>query len=45
VSKDCASPKEVWITEKYNFAIKRANDDERALAGMYLEDWMRKRRE
>jgi len=45
LSKDCASAKEGWITEKYNYALKRANDDERALAGMYLEDWMRKRRE
>lgn len=44
LSKDCASTKEAWITEKYNLALKRANDDERALAGMYLEDWMRKRR-
>jgi TPR repeat protein len=45
LSKDCASGKERWITEKYNYALKRASDDERAMAGIYLEDWMRKRRD
>jgi TPR repeat protein len=45
LSKDCAGTTESWITEKYKNAMKRASDDERAMAGMYLEDWMRKQRE
>jgi exopolysaccharide production negative regulator len=45
LSKDCASGSEAWITEKYDSAMKRANDDERAMAGMYLEHWMRNQHE
>jgi exopolysaccharide production negative regulator len=45
LSKDCASSSEAWISDRYNNAMKHANDDERAMAATYLEDWMRNRHE
>ena len=45
LSKDCAGPEETWVKPLYDNAFHRANDDERALALVYLENWMKGRRE
>jgi TPR repeat protein len=45
IAKDSAGPDEGWIAETYTNAFARANDDERALAYRYLENWLRNRRE
>jgi TPR repeat protein len=45
VAKDSAGPDERWITESYARAFATANDDERALAYRYLENWLRSRRQ
>jgi TPR repeat protein len=36
------SPNSAWITDTYAKAFAHANDDERALAYRYLENWLRK---
>jgi TPR repeat protein len=36
------SPDSAWITDTYSKAFARANDEERALAYRYLENWLRK---
>jgi hypothetical protein len=45
LSKDCASTDEAWIKPLYDSAFQRANDDERTMALVYLEDWMKGRRD
>jgi hypothetical protein len=45
LSKDCAGSDENWVKPLYDNAFHRANDDERAMALVYLEDWLRGRRE
>jgi TPR repeat protein len=40
-----AGPTDTWINELYDSAFKQATDDERAVALMYLERWMRQRRD
>ncbi len=45
LSKDCAGSDEAWIKPLYDSAFQRANDDERTLALVYLEDWMKGRRD
>jgi exopolysaccharide production negative regulator len=45
LSKDCAGGDEAWIKPLYDNAFQRANDDERTMALVYLEDWMRGRRD
>jgi uncharacterized protein len=45
LSKDCAGPEETWIKPLYDNAFRRANDDERAMALVYLEGWLRGRRD
>jgi len=44
LAKDGASD-QAWIAEKYATAFKSASEDERAMALMYLESWMKTRRE
>ena len=44
IAKDGAGQDENWITETYSSAFAQANDDERALAYRYLENWLRKPR-
>jgi hypothetical protein len=39
------APAEGWIGDLYDSAIKQANDDERALAGEFLLQWMNGRRD
>jgi hypothetical protein len=45
LSKDCAGPDETWVKPLYDNAFGRANDDERTMALVYLEDWMKGRRD
>jgi uncharacterized protein len=43
IAKDGAGPDETWISDMYSTAIAQANDNERALAHKYLEDWLKRR--
>ena len=45
LSRDCAGADESWIKPLYDKAVHRASDDERAMALVYLEDWLKGRRE
>jgi len=45
LSKDCAGPDEGWVKPLYDNAFHRANDDERAMALVYLEGWLKGRRD
>jgi len=40
-----AGPADKWITDLYDSAFKQATDDERAVALIYLERWMSRRRD
>ena len=43
VAKDGASADEVWISDVYMAALAQANENDRALAHKYLEDWLKRR--
>jgi TPR repeat protein len=43
IAKDGAGPEEGWITDMYTSALAQANENDRALAHKYLEDWLKKR--
>jgi TPR repeat protein len=45
LSRDCAGSEESWIKPLYDNAVHRANDDERAMALVYLAGWLKGRRE
>jgi uncharacterized protein len=45
LARESAGPEETWITELYDSAFKQAADEERALALVYLERWLRGRRD
>ena len=45
LSKDCAGSEEAWVKPLYDNAFHRANDDERAMALVYLENWLKGRRD
>jgi uncharacterized protein len=45
LSKDCAGTDETWVKPLYDNAVHRASDDERAMALVYLEDWLKGRRD
>jgi uncharacterized protein len=45
VGKDCAGTDEAWVKPLYDNALHRASDDERAMALVYLEDWLKGRRD
>jgi uncharacterized protein len=45
LGRDCAGADENWVTPVYDNAFKRASDDERAMALVYLEDWLKGRRD
>jgi uncharacterized protein len=45
LGRDCAGSDESWVKPFYDGAFKRASEDERALALVYLEDWLKGRRE
>ena len=43
LGRDCAAADETWVKPVYDSAFKRASDDERATALVYLEDWLKGR--
>jgi len=43
LSKDCAGPEENWVKPLYDNTLHRASDDERAMAFVFLEEWLRSR--
>ena len=43
LGRDCAGPDETWVKPLYDNAFKRASADERAMALVYLEDWLKGR--
>jgi TPR repeat protein len=45
LARDAASPQETWIAELYDSAVKQASQDERAMALLYIERWVRGRRD
>jgi TPR repeat protein len=45
LSRDCAGSDAAWIKPLYDNAFRRASDDERALALVYLEGWLKGRRD
>ncbi len=45
LARDKAGADEVWINEVYTSALKRANEDDRAMAGRLLERWVQGRRD
>jgi hypothetical protein len=45
LGKDCAGNDEAWVKPLYDNDFQRASDDDRALALVYLEDWLKGRRE
>jgi hypothetical protein len=45
LARDAATPKETWITDLYAAALKQATEEERAVALVYLERWLKSRRE
>jgi TPR repeat protein len=45
LARDSAGTSDKWIVELYDSAFKQANDDERALALIYLERWLKSRHE
>jgi uncharacterized protein len=45
LSKDCAGSEEAWVKPLYDNAFHRASDDERAMALVFLEDWLKGRRD
>lgn len=45
LARDNAGPDEIWINEVYTSALKRASEDDRAMAGRMLERWVQGRRD
>ncbi len=45
LSKDCAGTDETWVKPLYDNAFHRASEDERAMALVFLEDWLKGRRD
>jgi exopolysaccharide production negative regulator len=45
LGRDCAGPDENWVNSLYDDAFHRASDDERAMALVYLKDWIKRRRD
>jgi hypothetical protein len=42
LARDAASPRETWITDLYAAALKQATEDERAVALVHLERWLKR---
>ena len=40
LAKDAATPKETWITDLYNAALKQASEIERNAALVQMEEWI-----
>jgi TPR repeat protein len=45
LGRDCAGPDDSLAKPLYDEAVERASDDERSLALVYLEDWLKGRRD
>jgi hypothetical protein len=45
LGRDCAGNDESWVKPLYDSDFQRASDDERAMALVYLEDWLKSRRD
>ncbi len=45
LARDAATPKDTWITELHRAAFAQATDDERELALVLIERWLKGRRE
>jgi TPR repeat protein len=45
LAKDAAPLEQVWVTKLYESAFAQATDDERSLALIYLERWLKTRRD
>jgi hypothetical protein len=45
LARDSAKTDDKWINELYDTAFKQADNDERALALVYLERWLKSRRD
>jgi TPR repeat protein len=45
LGRDCAGSDDAFAKPLYDEAFQRANDDERAMALVYLEDWLKGKRE
>ncbi|HTV38211.1 MAG TPA: tetratricopeptide repeat protein [Xanthobacteraceae bacterium] len=45
LGRDCVGSDEGWVKPLYDSAFRRANDDERAMALVYLKDWLNRRRD
>ena len=43
LARDAAAPKETWITDMYSAAVKQATEDERAVALVHVEHWIKNR--
>ena len=41
LARDAAPPQEGWIADLHAAALKQATEDERAVALVYLERWLR----
>ena len=44
-ARDAAGAQETWITDMHAAAFKQASDDERALALVFLERWLKGKRD
>jgi uncharacterized protein len=45
LARDAATPRETWIADLYNAALKQASQEEQGVALVRLEQWMKNRRE
>jgi hypothetical protein len=45
LGRDCAGTEDTWIKPLYDNAFRRASDEERAMALVYLEGWLKGRHE
>jgi TPR repeat protein len=45
LGRDCAGAEASWVKPLYDNAFRRASDDERAMALVYLEGWLKGRRD
>jgi hypothetical protein len=44
LARDAATPKETWITDLYNAAVKQASEAERNVALVHVEQWIEQTR-
>lgn len=45
LGRDCAGSEDSWVKPLYDNAFRRASDDERVMALVYLENWLKGRRD